>query len=168
MSNNPANPVKLLFDAVAELGKLLGLSKSASLALAFLFTSDRPLSLDDVATHTGIAKSSSSVILKNLEQLGLTKVIDKPHDRRKYYQLVDDPGDAVATLIARRLDVLTSRQHEMLVHPGLSCSSQVRQRLTQLAAIYNSLDLLAMFFHEQRAKAWDEIRHRLAADVSSP
>lgn len=161
MSDNSAIPENQPFDAVAELGKLLGLSKSASLAFAVLFTSEQPLSLDDVATHTGIAKSSISVILKNLEQFGLSEVVDKPHDRRKYYQIVDDPGEAITALFARRLDIVNRRQQDSLAYPGSPISPQLRQRLNQLAVIYDSLDMLADFLHMQRAAAWDELRHRL-------
>ncbi len=155
-----------LFDAVAELGKFLGLSKSASLALALLFSADEPLSLDDVAAYTSIAKSSISVILKNLEQMGLAEAVDKPHDRRKYYQVTDHPGDAVAILVARRLDNLTSRGQYAFDARQDAGSPLQQERLEQILAIYRSLIQLATLFHVRRAAAWEDITNYLRVDVA--
>jgi DNA-binding transcriptional regulator GbsR (MarR family) len=165
MIPNPEDADGLFFDATAELGKLLGLSKSASLALAVLFTTDEPLSLDEVAAHTSIAKSSISVILKNLEQMGLTEVIDKPHDRRKYYKVVDNPGEAVAALVARRLDHLTGRQQEALALKQAAFSAQQKERLDQLISIYQGLIQIAAFLHARRADAWADMRSCLKIDT---
>lgn len=147
---------EVFFQAVAELGKLLGLSKSASLTLAVLFTADEPLSLDDVAERMSIAKSSISVILKNLEQMGLTVVVDKLNDRRKFYRLVDNPGDAFAGLIARKLDNLTSSQALFLSLTAAEGEIE-QERLEELQAIYHSLGQLATFLHMRGAAAWVDI-----------
>jgi DNA-binding transcriptional regulator GbsR (MarR family) len=154
-----------LFDAVAELGKLLGLNKSTSLALALLYTADVPLSLDDIAARTGTAKSSNSVILKNLEQMGLAQVVDRPHDRRKFYKIVDNPGDAVAILVAQRLDNLTTRAENLPDDDQTEHSAQFVCRLNQLKSIYNVLLQAATYLRAQRAEAWDGMSSRLSPDL---
>ncbi|GEM_PF-2840214 len=153
----------LFFDAVAELGKLLGLSKSASLALAVLFTEGRPLSLDEVANKTKIAKSSMSVILKSLEQMGLVEVAGKLHDRRKFYKISDNLGDAVALAIARRLDHFVGWEQRLQDAQSASQSGNAKQ-IAELTAIYETLTKLAVFFRTRRADAWQDIQECLADD----
>ncbi len=155
-----------LFEAVVKVGKLLGLNKSASLALALLFAADQPLSLDDITASTGIAKSSNSVILKNLEQMGLVESVNRPHDRRKYYRVVDNPAEAFAVLIAQRLDNVAGRQQELFDSDHPNHSAAYRQRLVQLKAIYLGLLQAANYLRIQRANAWHEMNTRLAVDES--
>ena len=152
------------FDAVAELGKLLGLSKSASLALALLFVSEVPLSLDDIAQQAGIAKSSISVILKTLEQMGLTTTVDKPTDRRKYYRVVDNPGDALALVFAQRLDNLTAHR-QALLEPDTAEISPDDVRFEQIKTIYKGLLHLSELFRSQRADAWENLDEHLTLIV---
>lgn len=165
-SNHIHTSDSALFDAVAEFGKLLGLNKSASLALALLFTADRPLCLDEITEQSGIAKSSNSVILKNLEQMGLIESIDQPHDRRKFFQMVDDPGDAFAVLIARRLDSMTSRQHEIHNIEENNHSDQYDRRVAQLKAIYLSLLQAASYLRTRKSEAWEDLTERFVIDNS--
>jgi DNA-binding transcriptional regulator GbsR (MarR family) len=157
---NQDTDTAIYFDAVAELGKLLGLSKSASLALALLFVSATPLSLDEIAQQTGIAKSSISVILKTLEQMGLTTTVDKPTDRRKYYRVVDNPGDALALVVARRLENLTAHR-ETLLEPEPAMASPENGRFEQIKTIYKGLAHLSELFRAQRADAWENLDEQL-------
>ncbi len=155
----------LLFEAVAELGKLLGLSRSASVTLGLLFTQDEPLSLDDVAGSAGIAKSSVSVSLKHLEQMGLVEVADRLSNRRKFYKVVDNPDDAFALLVARRLDNLTSRQQHVPPIAQTDRSPLQAARLKQVHMIYESLIQLAAFFRLRRAAAWRELKDCLEVEA---
>ncbi|MBN2471935.1 MAG: MarR family transcriptional regulator [Anaerolineae bacterium] len=154
----------ILFEAVSELGKLLGLNKSASLALANLFIAEEPQSLDAIADRTGIAKSSNSVILKQLNQMGLVDVVSQPHDRRKYYKIVKNPGDRIAILIAQRLDNLTSRQHELFELENHCQPTPYQERVEQLKRIYHSLANAAQFLRTERDHAWEVFDERLAVD----
>ncbi len=153
-----------LFEAVVKLGKLLALNKSASLALALLFAADQPLSLDEITSSTGIAKSSNSVILKNLEQMGLVEAVNRPHDRRKYYRVVDNPGEVFAVLIAQRLDNATSRQYDLPESDHSDHSVEYVQRLTQLKAIDLGLLQAASYLRAQRANAWSDMNKRLSLE----
>lgn len=150
----------IYFDAVAELGKLLGLNKAASVAFALLFTAEAPLSLDDLTEQAGVAKSSTSSVLKNLEQLGLTEVVAGPQARRKYYQMVEHPAEAIALLVARRLENMALRRENLLAaqheaHTNDSC------RFEELHSIYASLLQVASFLRTERANAWPNIHSRL-------
>lgn len=165
MRDNARNANAALFEAVAELGKLLGLSRSASMILGLLFVQDEPLSLDDVAESAGIAKSSVSVSLKHLEQMGLVEVADRLSNRRKFYKVVDNPGDALALHVARRLDNLTSRQQ---LPPPLAPTDQSplqAARWKQVQTIYESLIQLAAFFRARRTEAWQVLKDCLEAET---
>ncbi len=157
------------FEVVAELGKLLGLNKSASLALALLFLADEPLSLDEIAARIGIAKSTCSVILGNLQQTGLIETVDRPRDRHKFYELIDNPGDVFALLIAQRLESAAGRQQNPFVtdRPDDTVgarSDRVLQRLNQLKSIHTVLLQFAILLRTQRAQAWQELSTRLHYD----
>lgn len=160
--NGQQNPEDTLFEAVAELGKLLGLNKSAALALAILFAADNPLSLDEVTDNTGIAKSSNSVILKQLEQMGLIEAVHQPRDRRKYYQVVESPGERFAMLIAQRLSNVTSRQQDLFDLDCANHSAQFVDRVYQLQIIYQGLQQTATFLRTWRADAWEAFDERLS------
>lgn len=150
------------FDAVAELGKLLGLSKSASLTLALLFMADEPLSLDEVAAQTGIAKSSISVILKSLEQMNLAETVDRANDRRKYYRVTNTLADAFAMGIAQRIENLTTRRQHILALESDSSPSLPADRLEQLQVMYHGLIQLSEFFRSHRAEAWGNLNSQLS------
>ncbi len=161
------NPIPIegnsaLFDAVAELGKILGLSKSASLTLALLFVADEPLSLDEVAAQTGIAKSSISVILKNLEQMNLAETVDWANDRRKYYRVTSTPADAFAVGIAQRIENLTTRRQHILDPESDVRPSLPADRLEQLQSMYHGLIQLSEFFRSHRAEAWESLNSQLS------
>ncbi len=162
--NGHHNTDTTLFEAVAELGKLLGLNKSASLALAHLFVTDEPQSLDAITDNTGIAKSSNSVILKQLSQMGLVEVVNQPHDRRKYFRIAKNPGERIAMLIAQRLDNLTSHQHEIFELDECHHSTPYQERVVQLKHIYQSLAQAAHFLRAERDHAWEAFDDLLAVD----
>ncbi|GAB4571352.1 MAG: hypothetical protein Kow0077_07840 [Anaerolineae bacterium] len=153
-SNGNATSQDTLFEAAAELGKLLGLNKSASLILAHLFTIEDAVSLDQISEDLGIAKSSNSVILKTLEQMGLVEAVHVPHDRRKFYRLVENPGERLSLLISRRLENIVSRQKPILTADAPHESELVEARQEQLRMIYRALLHLASLLRDTRAEAW--------------
>lgn len=162
--NGKQTPEDILFEAMADLGKLLGLNKSASLALALLYASDEPLSLDEVTTNTGIAKSSNSVILKQLEQMGLIEAVHQPRDRRKFYQIVESPGERFAMLIAQRLSNVTSRQQDLFELADDDHSPQFVERIDQLKIIYLGLQQMATFLRTWRVDDWEAFDERFTPD----
>lgn len=167
-STGKPNTDTTLFEAVAELGKLLGLNKSASLALAHLFVTDEPQSLDAITENTGIAKSSNSVILKQLAQMGLVETVNQPHDRRKYFKMTKNPGERIAMLIAQRLDNLTSRQHEIFELDQCHHSTPYQERVEQLKHIYQSLAQAAHFLRSERDHAWEVFDDLFAVNQTLP
>ncbi len=157
----------ILFEAVVELGKLLGLNKAAALALALLFAAEQPLSLDDISERSGIAKSSSSVILKSLNQMGLVEVVHQPHNRRKFYRATENPAERIAMLFARRLESLQAHQHQMVQLSQTSHSQHYACRIEQLNGVYQGLLQAANFLRQQRAGAWKGFDERLAPDETA-
>jgi DNA-binding transcriptional regulator GbsR (MarR family) len=62
---------------------------------AFLLLQDEPCSLDDLAEHLAVSKTSVSTNARLLEQRGLLQRTTRPGDRRDYYT---SSGDLTRTL----------------------------------------------------------------------
>lgn len=154
----------IYFEVVAELGRLLGLNKSSSLALAFIFATDRPLSLDEITDQTGIAKSSNSVILKNLQQMGLIETVAMPQTRRKFYKAVENPADVLAALIAQQFESVTRHQQALQALHETDYSTTFKSRFNQLNTIQYVFLQMAGLLRAGRADAWEDISNRLALE----
>lgn len=143
-----------VFNAATEFARLIGLNKSSAVAFASLYAADNPLSLDDITEQTGVAKSSNSVILKNLEQLGLIEAVHQANSRRKYYTVVSNPGDAIALLIAKRIRRLKRCQQDLYDSDTSSHSTAYENRVNQLKSIYMTVLGLSDLLNANRGNTW--------------
>jgi DNA-binding transcriptional regulator GbsR (MarR family) len=104
MSEAPSAYDELLATAGEGLGnafRVYGISPFYGRLYAALFLTAEPISLGELVSRLGVAKSTVSVAVRKLIAFGMVRRINKPGDRRDYYALVDDPL-AIITHVLRR------------------------------------------------------------------
>ena len=78
-------------DALARICRLYGVRPVLGRTYGALFTSLEPLGLDQLCAQVGTARSTMSVVLRQLLALRLVERLPSRSDRRDYYQVVADP-----------------------------------------------------------------------------
>lgn len=68
---------------------------------AFLLLQDEPCSLDDLAEHLSVSKTSVSTNARLLEQRGLLERTARPGDRRDYYTASGDLGRTLEVAVQK-------------------------------------------------------------------
>ena len=88
-----------IIDACVQTAKIKGYSDACGVLRGTLFLSEEPLSLDDLAKTTGYSKSTVSLSMNLLENLGIAQPVVIPGDKRSWYVAVSDPNSMKAALL---------------------------------------------------------------------
>lgn len=116
----------------------LGLSRTASRVIGLLLISDDEVDAPTLAERLGVAKSSLSVALRQLEQIGLVERTRRPLATRDAYRLVPNMFESA---FRAKLGELTAfralaARGESLLPPG----SPAGERLGRLADLYDYME----------------------------
>src|SRR5688572_17381472 len=115
-----------------------GLPRIAGRIIGFLMLQGNPCSLDDLAEHLQISKTSASTNTRLLEQHGIVERTAKAGDRRDYYQLASDYGERMFAMAKQRIQ----RFYQLLtdaVADQESDDSGSRDRLRNMQRFYEFL-----------------------------
>lgn len=116
----------------------LGLSRTAARAIGALLVADGDADASALAAQLGVAKSSLSVALRQLEQYGLVERTRRPQASRDTYRLTDNMFEAS----------FRSKIGELTAFRGLAAQgsallpegSDARARLARLAELYDFME----------------------------
>jgi DNA-binding transcriptional regulator GbsR (MarR family) len=89
-----------IIDACVQCAKIKGYSDACGVLRGSLFLADQPISLDDLVEMTGYSKSTISVNMNFLENLGLVRRVVVPGDKRSRYATISDPNSMKAMLLS--------------------------------------------------------------------
>jgi predicted transcriptional regulator len=107
---------------VEDFGQLFaryGLTLTFGRVFGLLLISDRPLSLDDIATQLGVSKSGTSVAARDLERLGIARRLGTLGSRRALYEASDNLEPIFEAQFARVRQQLSYLQRtDALLPPG--------------------------------------------------
>ena len=115
-----------------------GLPRIAGRIIGFLMLQGNPCTLDDLAEHLQISKTSASTNTRLLEQHGIVERIAKAGDRRDYYQLASDYGERMFAMAKLRIQ----RFYQLLtdaVEEQDAVDSGSRDRLRNMQRFYEFL-----------------------------
>ena len=115
-----------------------GLPRIAGRIIGFLMLQGNPCSLDDLAEHLQISKTSASTNTRLLEQHGIVERTAKAGDRRDYYQLASDYGERMFAMAKQRIQ----RFYQLLtdaVAEQQADESGSRDRLRNMQRFYEFL-----------------------------
>jgi DNA-binding transcriptional regulator GbsR (MarR family) len=84
------------------MGVYWGLGKVSAEIQALLYLSARPLSLEDMSEKLKTSRSSISLNVRSLQDLGVVRKVIVPGDRKDYYAAEEDLGLVVRRLAAKK------------------------------------------------------------------
>ena len=74
-----------IIDAMGKVCKIWGLNEVTGRLYGVLFLSDRPLTLDEMASQLGMSKPSMSLHVRHLEKVGMVNNVWMKGSRKNYY-----------------------------------------------------------------------------------
>lgn len=115
-----------------------GLPRIAGRIVGFLMLHAGPCTLDDLAEHLQISKTSASTNTRLLEQHGILERTARAGDRRDYYQMASDYGEQMFAMARQRI----KRFHGILTEAAdqlAPMSDASRERLNKMQQFYEFL-----------------------------
>jgi DNA-binding transcriptional regulator GbsR (MarR family) len=136
-----------IIDACVQCAKIKGYSDACGVLRGTLFLADQPMSLDDLVEKTGYSKSTISVNMNLLENLGLAKRVVVPGDKRSRYTTISDPNSMKSMLLANiKKEVQLVRDAlDLTERDLLTCGVQVeyiQAKVATLKHFYKQIDEL--------------------------
>jgi DNA-binding MarR family transcriptional regulator len=131
----------------------LGLNRTAARIIGVLLVSDEPTDAEELKSTLGVAKSSLSVALRQLEQYGLLTRTRKPKASRDSYRLVDNMFEA--SFRSKLAELTAFGELAMRGVDLLPESTDARARLVRLSELYAFMEqeIAAVF------ERWDARHH---------
>lgn len=125
--------------AMAELGQAEGMPPIAGRLFAVLVFDGGTVSFADLVERLNVSRASVSTSARYLEARGLIRRVSREGSRAAFYELPDHPYQGLFAGISQRAASAT----EMITNTRDALSETkddgTRQRLTELAAFYNTL-----------------------------
>jgi DNA-binding transcriptional regulator GbsR (MarR family) len=163
-----------LMEALGRQSSFWGVGKITGEIYATLYLSEHPMSLTELADALRVTKGNVSVAIRTLEQLGMVRRLQRPGDRRVYFEAEPDFWLIAKRVLARRQKPQFDESFRMLdesiqiaesAHPAPERDFMLK-RMKALQDFYNELDqvvALLLSVHPKRM-SW---LIRLAARMSS-
>ena len=85
-----------------EMGTRWGTNRTVAQIHALLYISPEPLTAEEISEALGIARSTVSTGLHELQNWGIVKVIHMLGDRRDYFQVIGDVWEMFRAVLAER------------------------------------------------------------------
>ncbi|MCL6635458.1 MAG: MarR family transcriptional regulator [Peptococcaceae bacterium] len=146
----PAGPRELLIQALGRQSAFWGLGKTTGEIYAALYLSPEPVSLEDLAGRLGVTKGNISVLIRNLERMGMVRRTWQKGDRRVYFEAEADLWQVARRVLEQRqkpgfdlsfqlVDRAVAEAEKLADRPD---ASFILERLRSLQEFYRTLDSL--------------------------
>lgn len=130
-----------------EMGARWGVNRSVAQIHGYLFIVGRPVDADELTKELAISRSNVSGSLKELQQLGLARLVHRVGDRKDHFETLGDPWEmAMQVAEARRqreiqptLDALKALSEE--AGADKETPEITRRRIVELSAFGQELDV---------------------------
>lgn len=135
-------------EGISQLFYAWGLSKSMGTVFAYLYLTQGPTALDDIAKDLHMSKGNVSLNIREVERLGMVRKIWNKGDRRDFYEVEDNLWKIVRNVSRERqkrefeLAVETVRTSLELI-PEKSATAKgkfARKRLKNLGSFLRSVN----------------------------
>lgn len=129
-----------------EMGGRWGVNRSVAQIHALLYLAGAPLNAEELVELLGVARSNVSNSLKELQGLGLVRLVHLPDDRRDHFEAKSDPWDMLITIVDARkrreidptLEVLKACVEE--AQDDNETPAAVKARLVEMQTFMSQLD----------------------------
>jgi DNA-binding transcriptional regulator GbsR (MarR family) len=135
-----------------EMGSTWGINRAVAQIYALLYLSPQPLTADEIGETLGIARSTVSTGLRDLQNWGLIKVVHALGDRRDHFQALEDVWEMFRVILRERKrrefdpTLALLRQSAAELQADTAGDAYVRERLQEMldffeaaAAIYDQV-----------------------------
>jgi DNA-binding transcriptional regulator GbsR (MarR family) len=85
-----------------EIGFFWGINKVMGQLYAVLFSSAKPLTLDDLCRQLHISRGNASMNIRALKEWGVIRKVRIPGDRKDYYELDEDIWKIITVFVRER------------------------------------------------------------------
>ena len=132
-----------------EIGFFWGINKVMGQLYALLFSSHRPLTLDDMCRQLRISRGNASMNIRALKEWGVIRKVRIKGDRKDYYELDEDIWKIITHFVRER------KKREL--EPALGTMRQCSELVTQNQRSMNSEDKKQAAVFLQRLDSMIEI-----------
>lgn len=106
-----------------EIGFFWGINKVMGQLYALLFSSDRPLTLDDMCRQLDISRGNASMNIRALKEWGVIRKVRIKGDRKDYYELDEDIWKIIIHFVRER----KKRELEPVLDTMHRCSGLIKK-----------------------------------------
>lgn len=158
-----------------EMGSRWGINRTAAQIHALLFIAPTPLTADEITETLGIARSTVSTGLRELQTWGVVKVIHVLGDRRDHFEVIGDVWEMFRAVLRERkrreLDPALLVLREMITELESSDqnNTETRQKMAEMldsfetvSQIFDQADKLSTDTLVKIAKSGDVVTRMLA------
>jgi DNA-binding transcriptional regulator GbsR (MarR family) len=131
-----------------EMGSRWGINRTIAQIHALLYISPDPLTAEEISETLGIARSTVSTGLHELQSWGVVKVIHLFGDRRDFFEVIGDVWEMFRVVLAERkrreidpaLDVLQDTVAEL--EQSNSCDQAVQEKVVEMLDVFETISHL--------------------------
>jgi DNA-binding transcriptional regulator GbsR (MarR family) len=128
-----------------EMGSRWGINRTVAQIHALLFLSSDPLTADEISETLGIARSTVSTGLRELQTWGIVKVIHLLGDRKDHFEVIGDVWEMFRAVLRERkrreldpaLYVLRETLEELETNEDTDF--ETRQKMTEMLDIFETV-----------------------------
>jgi DNA-binding transcriptional regulator GbsR (MarR family) len=131
-----------IIDACVQCAKIKGYCDAFGVLRGTLFLADQPMSLDDLVKRTGYSKSTVSLNMNQMENLGIAKRVVIPGDKRSWYVTVLDPNQMKSILLAnieKEVHIIHNAL-DLMDRDLLACEMQAEHIQAKIASLKHSYE----------------------------
>ena len=126
-----------------EMGSSWGINRAVAQIYALLYLSEEPLTADEICSQLGLARSTVSTGIRELQSWGIVKVVHTLGDRRDHFEVISDVWDMFRKILETRkqrefdptLEMLRNCVSELSDDEG--ASDQVIARLREMLELFD-------------------------------
>jgi len=151
-----------IVNACIHWARIKGYSDSAGFLRGLAISAKDPVSLDELVQDTGYSKSTVSLNMNQLENLGLVKRVVIPGDKRHLYTPITDPEiiktnmlDAITKEVQLFCEALNKTESDILAG-----RDDAKYLLERIASLRQSYELGKKAIDFLRKQSLDEIKKR--------
>ena len=151
-----------IVNACIHWARIKGYSDSAGFLRGLAISAKDPVSLDELVQDTGYSKSTVSLNMNQLENLGLVKRVVIPGDKRHLYAPITDPEtiktnmlDAITKEVQLFCEALNKTESDILAG-----RDDAKYLLERIASLRQSYELGKKAIDFLRKQSLDEIKKR--------
>jgi DNA-binding transcriptional regulator GbsR (MarR family) len=131
-----------------EMGSRWGINRTVAQIHALLYISSKPLTAEEISDTLGVARSTVSTGLRELQSWGIVKITHVLGDRRDYFEVIGDVWEMFRVVLSERkhreldpaLDVL--RETVIELEQGSENDLATQEKMSEMLDVFETVSKL--------------------------